>query len=76
MRSALDRHNLCCCVPASAFALNPVDHGLLGFDELWGLPVIPDAGVAMRRFELRCEASTVRIEDELAALSRPATDTR
>lgn len=38
MRRALDRHNAGCPEPARAFLLNPMDHGLLGWETLWGFP--------------------------------------
>lgn len=68
LRAGLEHHNRTCPVPARAFLLHPVDHGLLGFDELWGVPVLPDDRVAVKHVHLDCEASAWRVEDELAEL--------
>lgn len=65
LRSALDDHNQSCLCPARAFLLNPVDHGLLGFDELWGVPVLPDPNVAVKRLRVDCEACAWQLEEEL-----------
>ena len=68
IRGALDLHNESCALPATAILLNPVDHGLLGHDELWGLPVLPVQRIPTKRFEIDCEASTTNLENELASI--------
>ena len=71
IRAALDHHNADCPVPANAILLNPVDHELMGWDELWGLPVLPDERVATKRVRIQCDGSAFGIEDEFAdAVSR------
>ena len=45
IKAAVDQHNADCPVPANAILLNPVDHALIDFDELWGLPVLADERV-------------------------------
>ena len=65
MRLALDHHNDRCPVPAEAFLLNPIDHGLFGFETLWGLPVLVDEDVAVKRAQIACSGSAERIEAEL-----------
>lgn len=65
MRRALEHHNSRCLVPATSFSLNPVDFGLLGFDFLWGVELIPDPAVAVKRFRLDCDGSAVGIEEIL-----------
>lgn len=64
MRVALDAHNSTCDDPPISFSLNPVDHGLLRFDELWGLPVLPDPDVKVKRFRINCEFSETSRERE------------
>lgn len=72
MRIALDRHNVRCPLPAQGILLNPVDHDLLGWERLWGLPVQPDARVATRRVRVACEGSADNVEEELEELLREA----
>ena len=72
MRIALDRHNVRCPLPAQRFLLNPVDHDLLGWERLWGLPVQPDARVATKRVRVACEGSADNVEEELEELLREA----
>jgi hypothetical protein len=55
MRMALDSHNARCSEPAHAILLNPIDHGLLGWDELWGLPVVASEDVKIKRIRIECD---------------------
>lgn len=66
IRGALDKHNTDCPVPARAILLNPIDHGLLGWFELWGLPVVADDRVPTKRVRIDCDGSAWGIEAELA----------
>lgn len=66
MRAGLDQHNSRCPEPAEAIVLNPIDHGLLGYDNLWGIPVVPDAGIPTKRFRISCNGSADGIEGGLA----------
>jgi hypothetical protein len=66
IRAALDHHNDSCPVPANAILLNPVDHELIGWDELWGLPVLADERVPTKRVRIQCDGSAFGIEDEVA----------
>jgi hypothetical protein len=66
IRAALDHHNAECPVPANAILLNPVDHELIGWDELWGLPVLADERVPTKRVRIQCDGSAFGIEDEIA----------
>jgi hypothetical protein len=66
MRRALDQHNDRCPEPARAFLLNPTDHGLLGWEDLWGIPVLADSRVPVKRFRIDCPGSAANIEGELA----------
>jgi hypothetical protein len=53
-------------MPARAILLNPGNHELFGWDELWGVPVLPDDRVAPQRFRIDCDGSAFGIEDEVA----------
>jgi hypothetical protein len=66
IRRGLDHHNATCPMPARAILLNPGNHELFGWDELWGVPVLPDERVQPKRFRIDCDGSAYGIEDELA----------
>jgi len=68
IRSALDHHNGDCLIAARAILLNPIDHALLGWDALWGLPVLADEAVRVKRVRIVCDGSAWGIEGELAAV--------
>jgi hypothetical protein len=73
IKAAIDQHDGSCPVPANAILLNPVDHELIGFDELWGLPVLADDRVPVKRVRIQCDGSAFGIEDEVAdAVAREA----
>ena len=55
-----------------AILLNPGNHELFGWDELWGIPVLADERVAPKRFRIDCDGSAFGIEAELAqAIAAP-----
>ena len=58
LRAALDHHNATCGTPARAFLLNPIDHGLMRWEKLWGVPVLPDASIGVKRFRIDCDEYT------------------
>jgi hypothetical protein len=66
IRAGIDRHNAKCPIPADAVLLNPIDHGLMGYQRLWGFPVLPEATVTTKCFRIRCEGSAAEIEHELS----------
>jgi hypothetical protein len=66
VRAGLDHHNQTCPMTPRAILLNPGNHELFGWDELWGIPVLPDERVAAKRFRIDCDGSAFGIEDELA----------
>jgi hypothetical protein len=66
IRVGIDRHNEACPETAKAILLNPVDHRLLGFSSLWGIAVLADSSVPVKRVRIDCDGSAVRIEEELA----------
>jgi hypothetical protein len=65
IRAGLDDHNKTCPMPAQAILLNPGNHELFGWDELWGIPVLPDDRVQPNRFRIQCDGSSFGIEDEV-----------
>jgi hypothetical protein len=73
IKAAVDDHNATCPVPANAILLNPVDHALIDFEELFGLPVLADDRVPTKRVRIQCDGSAFGIEDEVAdAVAREA----
>jgi hypothetical protein len=73
IRRALDQHNRICPVAAKAILLHPIDHGLLQWTELWGLPVLADERVRVKRVQIACDGSAWAAEDELEELIRPSS---
>jgi hypothetical protein len=67
MRLALDDHNTQCPEAATAILLHPYDHGLLRCDRLWGLPVIADERVKVKRIWIECDGATWTSEHQLPA---------
>jgi len=65
VRAGLEHHNATCPMPARAILLNPANHELFGWDELWGVPVLPDERIAPKRFRIDCDGSAFGIEDEI-----------
>lgn len=75
IRRALDHHNADCPVPATAIFLNPVDHGRLAIDVLWGLDVRTDDRVRPKRCRILCDGSAWCIEHDIVTyLQQPEED--
>lgn len=70
IRRALDRHNSRCPMEAEAILLHPYDHGLMGYDELWGIQVVADEDVPVKRCRIKCHGSAETIDEELAEYFR------
>ncbi len=51
---AVDEHNRNCEFPAVAVAMNPFEVERLGWDEIRGLPVVPDPEIGTGRFRIVC----------------------
>jgi hypothetical protein len=66
IRAGLDQHATRCPLTPRGILLNPANHELFGWDELWGIPVLPDERVAPRHFRIDCDGSALNIEEELA----------
>jgi hypothetical protein len=70
IRRGLDDHAKNCPMQPRAILLNPGNHELFGWDELWGVPVLADERVAPKRFRIECDGSAFGIEEKVAELTR------
>ncbi len=66
IRAGLDHHAATCPLTPRAILLNAANHELFGWDELWGIPVLPDERVAPKRFRIDCDGSAFGLEEEVA----------
>ena len=57
-REALAEHDECCDSEAKAILLNPGNFDLIGWDEILGLPVLPDERVEPIRARVLCGVGT------------------
>ncbi len=51
---AIDQHNANCPFPAAEVRMNPFEIERLGWDEIRGLPVVPDPEIGTGRFRIVC----------------------
>ena len=51
---AIDQHNESCPYPAAEVQRNPFEVERLGWDEIRGLPVVPDSDIGTGRFHIVC----------------------
>lgn len=51
---AIDRHNATCPYPAAEVRMNPFEVERLGWEEIRGLPIVPDPNVGTGRFHIVC----------------------
>lgn len=58
---AIDQHNRNCPYPAAEVRMNPFEVGRLGWDEIRGLPLVPDPEIGTGRFRIVCSRE---LEDE------------
>ena len=70
IRRGVDHHAETCPMAPRAILLNPGNHELFGWDELWGIPVLADERVAPKRFRIDCDGSAFGIESEVAEMIR------
>lgn len=54
VRAAYDEHAEECDQAPKAVLFHPGNHELIGWDEMLGLPVLPDERVEPKRFRLLC----------------------
>lgn len=62
---AIDKHNAECEFPASEVRMNPFEVERLGWEEIRGLPIVGDPGIATGRFRIVCsgEGSGEELEE-------------
>ena len=51
---AIDQHNSSCPWPASEVRMNPFEIDRLGWEEIRGLPIVPDPELGTGRFRIVC----------------------
>ena len=51
---AIDQHNSSCPYPAAEVRMNPFEVDRLGWEEIRGLPVVPDPAIGTGRFRIVC----------------------
>ena len=51
---AIDQHNSGCPFPAAEVRMNPFEVERLGWQEIRGLPVVPDPEIGTGRFRIVC----------------------
>jgi hypothetical protein len=51
---AIDHHNRSCPFPAAEVRMNPFEVDRLGWDEIRGLPVVPDSSIGTGSFRIIC----------------------
>lgn len=51
---AIDQHNSNCPFPAAEVRMNPFEVERLGWDQIRGLPVVPDGAIGTGRFRIVC----------------------
>jgi hypothetical protein len=79
---AIDQHNSNCPFPASEVRMNPFEIERLGWDEIRGLPIVPDENLGTGSFRIICsrdqegegieEAEALGIPIEVAVPSGPS----
>lgn len=69
---AIDQHNSSCPYPASEVRMNPFEVERLGWEEIRGLPIVPDPQISTGRFRIVCsrEGSDLEVE-EVSEISTP-----
>jgi hypothetical protein len=69
---AIDQHNASCPYPAAEVRLNPFEAERLGWEEIRGLPIVPDPELGTGRFRIVCsrEGEGTEIE-ELEVVGEP-----
>lgn len=67
---AIDQHNASCAFPAAEVRMNPFEVERLGWDEIRGLPVVPDSDIGTGRFHIVCSrdmpAGDLEVTEEVA----------
>jgi hypothetical protein len=70
--AAIDQHNRNCPYPAAEVRMNPFEVERLGWDEIRGLPVVPDPEIGTGRFRIVCSRDGEGDElEEVEAVAEP-----
>ncbi len=69
---AIDQHNASCPYPASEVRMSPFEAERLGWEEIRGLPIVPDPELGTGRFRIVCsqEGDGEQLE-EVEAIGSP-----
>jgi hypothetical protein len=69
---AIDQHNANCPFPAAEVRMNPFEVERLGWEEIRGLPVVPDSAIGTGRFRIVCSRDLDGAElEEAEAVGEP-----
>ena len=69
---AIDQHNSTCPYPAAEVRLNPFEAERLGWEEIRGLPIVPDPAIGTGRFRIVCSREGEGSEiEELEVVGEP-----
>ena len=69
---AIDQHNASCPFPAAEVRMNPFEVERLGWDEVRGLPIVPDSELGTGRFRIVCSREGGGVElEEVEAIGNP-----
>jgi hypothetical protein len=69
---AIDQHNASCPFPAAEVRMNPFEVERLGWEEIRGLPVVPDPEIGTGRFRIVCSREIDGLElEETEAIGEP-----
>lgn len=69
---AIDQHNRNCPFPASEVRMNPFEVERLGWDDIRGLPIVPDPEISTGRFRIVCSGEGQEDEvEEVEAVGTP-----
>jgi hypothetical protein len=72
---AIDQHNANCPFPAAEVRMNPFEVERLGWEEIRGLPVVPDPEIGTGRFRIVCSRETGGTElEETEASGEPIAE--
>jgi hypothetical protein len=69
---AIDQHNASCPFPAAEVRMNPFEVERLGWEEVRGLPIVPDPALGTGRFRIVCSRELDGAElEEIEAVGEP-----
>jgi hypothetical protein len=72
---AIDQHNSGCPFPAAEVRMNPFEAERLGWDEIRGLPIVPDPELSTGRFRIVCSKDMDGAGlEEVEAISSPVEE--